>query len=97
MIIRCDIVKGKGSNNLNRPGFDATPRAQEGYVLDLGNIGKIFRKITVLIILIMRINYLLSVICSIYGLQFNIKTKNVWQSLLALCTRQLYNFILFDN
>lgn len=39
VIIRCDIVKGKGSNNLNRPGFDATPRAQEGYVLDLGNIG----------------------------------------------------------
>ena len=31
------------------------------------------------------------------GLQFNIKTKNVWQGLLALCTHQLYNFILFDN
>lgn len=40
VIIRCDIVKGKSSSNLNRPGFDATPRAQEGYVLDLGNIGK---------------------------------------------------------
>jgi len=39
VIIRCDIVKGKGSNNLNRPGFEAAPRAQEGYVLDLGNIG----------------------------------------------------------
>jgi len=39
VIIRCDIVKAKGSNNLNRPGFEATPRAQEGYVLDLGNIG----------------------------------------------------------
>ena len=40
VIIRCDIVKGKGANGL-RPGFDAAPRNQEGYVLDLGNIGKI--------------------------------------------------------
>ena len=40
VIIRCDIVKGKGSSNLNRPGFEAAPRQQEGYVLDLGNIGK---------------------------------------------------------
>merc|ERR1719445_951744 len=39
VIIRCDIVKGKGSSNLNRPGFEAAPRQQEGYVLDLGNIG----------------------------------------------------------
>ena len=34
---------------------------------------------------------------SIDGLQFNIKTKNVWQSVLALSTHQRYNFILFDN
>ena len=41
VIIRCDIVKGKGSNNLVRPGFDAAvPRNAENYVLDLGNIGK---------------------------------------------------------
>ena len=42
VIIRCDIVKGKGSSNLNRPGFEAAPRQQEGYVLDLGNIGKTY-------------------------------------------------------
>ena len=41
VIIRCDIVKGKNSNNLVRPAFDAAPRNQEGYVLDLGNIGKL--------------------------------------------------------
>lgn len=39
MIIRCDIVKGKGANFRPGPGFDATPRNQDGYVLDLGNIG----------------------------------------------------------
>ena len=33
----------------------------------------------------------------LWFLQFNIKTKNVWQSVLALCTHQRYNFILFDN
>ena len=39
VIIRCDIVKGKANGNQFRPGFDATPRNQDGYVLDLGNIG----------------------------------------------------------
>ena len=41
VIIRCDIVKGKANGNQFRPGFDATPRNQDGYVLDLGNIGKL--------------------------------------------------------
>ena len=40
VMIRCDIVKGKQSQNLVQPGWESQPRNNEGYVLDLGNIGK---------------------------------------------------------
>ena len=39
-MIRCDIVKGKTSQNLVQAGWDAQPRNADGFVLDLGNIGK---------------------------------------------------------
>jgi len=39
VMIRCDIVKGKTSQNLVQPGWDAQPRNADGFVLDLGNIG----------------------------------------------------------
>ena len=38
-MIRCDIVKGKTSQNLVQQGWDAQPRNADGFVLDLGNIG----------------------------------------------------------
>ena len=40
-MIRCDIVKGKQQvqQSLNKPPWDAAPRAADGFVLDLGNIG----------------------------------------------------------
>ena len=40
VMIRCDIVKGKTSQNLVQNGWDAQPRNADGFVLDLGNIGK---------------------------------------------------------
>ena len=39
VMIRCDIVKGKTSQNLVQAGWDAQPRNADGFVLDLGNIG----------------------------------------------------------
>jgi hypothetical protein len=40
-MIRCDIVKGKPPlpQSLNKPPWDAAPRAADGFVLDLGNVG----------------------------------------------------------
>ena len=40
-MIRCDIKKGKQpvQQSLNKPPWDAAPRAADGFVLDLGNIG----------------------------------------------------------
>merc|ERR1712080_742756 len=41
VMIRCDIKKGKQplQQSLNKPPWDAAPRAADGFVLDLGNIG----------------------------------------------------------
>jgi len=39
VIIRCDIVKGKGASNLVKNAWDAQPRKTDSFVLDLGNIG----------------------------------------------------------
>lgn len=40
VMIRCDIVKGKPSQNLIKQNpWDAQPRNNDGFVLDLGNIG----------------------------------------------------------
>ena len=42
VMIRCDIKKGKQpvQQSLNKPPWDAAPRAADGFVLDLGNIGE---------------------------------------------------------
>ena len=40
-MIRCDIHKGKlRLGNFIEPGRDAQPRKDEGFVIDLGNIGE---------------------------------------------------------